>query len=557
MKRRILAALLSLVMLVSLSACGAQAKEPSIKELANYKDLSGILEEVVKENKEGYFSQLMKEAGIYLVEVTDRDVVKDGDIVATDYTGYVDGVAFVGGSTIVNGTSNPQFVDVSNNCGINNITGQVTASYINGFTSGLVGAQKNVDKSGKVTFPEGYGSTTLVDDDEDDTNNKSVTLDNKEVTFVFNVKAIYTVRTSENITDETVAKYFSESYGVSTVDELMKYIEEDTENQVFESYFNNVVYNAGASIIQVKDRDTVQAGDILKVDYTGYHNGVAFSKGTATDQWIDVDNNCSINTSTGAVGTTFDKGFTDPLKTAKVGAEVSADLTLSDTYGETTYIDDDKDSSNDVKVNLSGATVTFKYKVKEIYIEVTMDTITDAIVKEYFGESYKVETVEDFIKELKKELIYNYVINYAIENSKYDISEAYITQRVDEYEAFFKAVYCPDYDLDTFFKYYGSTLENERAQWTVSMESQIQAELIFAAIAEGENLDLDEEAFDKYVDSVIEVAKGESGNTFFAKEENVWKLQGCGNAKIGKAFWLNQTAVREYLMDLGSETLAE
>ena len=63
------------------------------------------------------------------------------------------------------------------------------------------------------------------------------------------------------------------------------------------AYFTNVVYSAGIALIEVKDRDVVQKGDIVKTDYKGILNGEAFSGGSASDQWIDVANNCGVDTS--------------------------------------------------------------------------------------------------------------------------------------------------------------------------------------------------------------------------------------------------------------------
>lgn len=39
----------------------------------------------------------------------------------------------------------------------------------------------------------------------------------------------------------------------------------------------------GLGSVEVTDRDTVQAGDYVNVDYTGYHDGEAFDKGSAQD----------------------------------------------------------------------------------------------------------------------------------------------------------------------------------------------------------------------------------------------------------------------------------
>ena len=316
MKKRVLAVLLCVVMALSLGACGdsedntnKDVKQPSISKMADYKDIASILEKVAKENEDAYFKQLVSGAGIALVEVKDRDVVQKGDIVKTDYTGYVDGKPFKGGSTIEDGKSNAQYIDVDNNCGFNISTGTASSGFIDNFTDGLVGAKKNENKSGKVTFPKGYGSTTIEDGDDDSQNDVTVKLDEKEVTFVFNVKGIYQKTTPENLTDAMVVEKFSKEYGVKTVAEFMNMVKEEAEKEVFDAYFNNVIYSAGISTIEVKDRDTVQKGDIVKIDYTGTFQGNQFKAGSAMDQWVDVDNNCVIDLTSGYITERLHPGF--------------------------------------------------------------------------------------------------------------------------------------------------------------------------------------------------------------------------------------------------------
>ena len=71
--------------------------------------------------------------------------VQDGDTVNIDYTGYVDGVAFDGGSTNGAGT------DLTIGSG----------SYIDDFEEQLIGYQEGDEVTVEVTFPEDYGNEEL------------------------------------------------------------------------------------------------------------------------------------------------------------------------------------------------------------------------------------------------------------------------------------------------------------------------------------------------------------------------------------------------------------
>lgn len=301
------------------------------------------------------------------------------------------------------------------------------------------------------------------------------------------------------------------------------------------SYFSNVVYSAGIGLVEVKDRDTVQKGDIVKTDYKGLLNGEAFSGGTATDQWIDVANNCGVNTSSGQSTGGFIDGFSAGLEGAKIGETKSHNVTFPTNYGNE---------------DLKGKETTFEFTVKAIYTELTPETITDAMVAEKFAQSYEVSTVAEFMQVMKEELVYNLVINYVIEKSTFDISEAYLNVRLEEYQKLFTDLYCTQIDLETYLLYYyGSTLESMKAQWASALQSQIKAELVFEAIVKDAGLKVDETELKEYIKTIIDSSSSEGGNDFFAKEENIYKMLGVGNEEAGKNYFLNQDAVRNYIME--------
>lgn len=311
--------------------------------------------------------------------------------------------------------------------------------------------------------------------------------------------------------------------------------EYEVTDEKVKTYFSNVVYSAGIGVMEVTDRDTVQAGDIVKTDYTGYLNGTAFSGGAATDQWIDVSENCGIDTSSGKSTAYFIDGFTDGLVGAKIGQKTSSEVTFPADYGN-------KD--------LAGQLTTFEFKVKAIYTEVTPETITDKMVADNFAKSYEVSTVAEFMQIMKEELAYNLIINYIISNSTFDIPEEYLNLRLEEYQNLFTELYCGSVDLETYLaQYYGTTLATMKAQWASSLQSQIKAELVFAAIVKDAGLKVDENGLKEYVSTVMKTAGSAQGNKFFAIEENIYKMLGVGNVECGKLYYLNQEAVRDYFIE--------
>ena len=298
---------------------------------------------------------------------------------------------------------------------------------------------------------------------------------------------------------------------------------------ILDIYFSNMLYEVGVGVMEVTDRDTVQEGDIVKTDYTGYLNGEAFEGGTAADQWIDVSNNCGIDTTTGSSSGGYIPGFTDGLLGAKIGETASSEVTFPEDYGNT---------------DLAGQLTTFEFKVHAIYAEVTPENITDAFVAENLSKVYEVNTVDEFMEFLKKELAYNYTINYLVENSTFNISEEYLYARLEDYQAYFEEIYCQGMGLSEYLSMYGYTVDQMQAEWLEQVSSQIKTELVFAAMVEQDGLTIDEKGHEEYIQKIMD-----ANGTYFPDADSVHKYSGIGNAQAGEAYMKNQTAVRENFME--------
>lgn len=302
-------------------------------------------------------------------------------------------------------------------------------------------------------------------------------------------------------------------------------------------YFSEVLYDAGVGIVEVTDRTTVQDGDIVKVDYTGYKDGVAFDGGAATNQWIDVTNNCSIDTSSGTSAGSYIDRFTDGLIGAKVGEKTESDVTFPEEY-----------HSED----LAGQPAVFEFTVHAIYAPVTMENITDEFVAENLSKIYEVNTVDEFMTFLKEELAYNFTMNYLIQNSTYEIPESYLDARLADYQKYFEELYCGEVGLEDYLAYYGYTLEAMQVEWKTALESQIKSELIFANVVEEQNLKLDEKGHEEYVQKIIAV-----NSSYFPDAESIHKYAGAGDAVAGEEYLKTQTAVRDYMLEKYRNTVAE
>lgn len=138
--------------------------------------------EVTEEDIEAYVKEVFEYYGPFYVPDETKTVIEEGDIVNVNYVGKLDGVAFDGGS------AENQIIDVSGNCAAGGYT-----TYIDGFTTGLLGAEVGTEVDCDVTFPENYGSEDLA---------------GKAVVFTFTVNSIQKEISFEEIDDAFVQSNF-------------------------------------------------------------------------------------------------------------------------------------------------------------------------------------------------------------------------------------------------------------------------------------------------------------------------------------------------------------
>ncbi len=137
----------------------------------------------------------MLESYAYYETVTDRQV-EEGETVLADYSGYLDGVQFAGG------TATDQTIVAAPNTG-----------YIEGFAEAFIGQMPGVEFDFDVTFPADYGNTDLA---------------GKEVTFVC---TIHSIQGSEQIVPELTDEFVRETFGYNNVEEFHILFRETVEKQ--------------------------------------------------------------------------------------------------------------------------------------------------------------------------------------------------------------------------------------------------------------------------------------------------------------------------------------
>lgn len=293
-----------------------------------------------------------------------------------------------------------------------------------------------------------------------------------------------------------------------------------TDDQV-EEYVLSILPYYGISGIEVKDRDTVQEGDYVKADYTGYHKGEAFEGGAAEDVMLDVSNNMDVVNQTGYID-----GFTDGLLGAKVGDEVSSDVTFPEEYPQ--------------NEDLAGEMTTFKFNVKGIYEPVTLEKLTDEMVEGAFTDR-NIKTKEELLQSAKESLesqaesqkkqdTISAVEDYIIQNSQVEIPEAYLNARLAEYQKQYEDQYCSEtQSLEEYLTASGTTLADQQKSWKSALEEQIKVEFLFGRIADLEKIEADDDDFNQFVNYIVS-----SGSSQMTTEDEVYEYYGNGSKEDGE-----------------------
>ncbi len=137
-----------------------------------------------------------------------------------------------------------------------------------------------------------------------------------------------------------------------------------------------------ASYEEVTDRDTVESGDTVNIDYVGKKDGVAFDGGTASGYNLTIGSN------------SFIAGFEDGLIGAKKGETVLLNLTFPENYGAE---------------ELAGQDVTFDVTINSIQQYVTPE-LTDETAAAMGIEG--VSTAQEYREHLRSQLLEQATASY-------------------------------------------------------------------------------------------------------------------------------------------------
>ncbi|MBE5902272.1 MAG: trigger factor [Lachnospiraceae bacterium] len=265
----------------------------------------------------------------------------------------------------------------------------------------------------------------------------------------------------------------------------------DYQNLSFEVQYNKVTEQSVIDTINQAlgqypdykklDKDTVEEGDLVNIDYEGKLDGKAFDGGTDEGAHLEIGSG------------SFIEGFEEGLKGVKVGETKELKLTFPKDYAE----------------DLAGKDVVFTVKVNSIEEETYYDyeNVPDDFIKENLG----YDTKDD---------LYTYVWNYQQTNSQQEkesnardalldnmikVSKIKVPKELLEYKvreylsSFIKSIVESDGSVaDYLAQKYSMSPEEFEKSVTDQMKKSIKGQMVLYAVAGKEGIKADKEGFNQY-----------------------------------------------------------
>ncbi|MCF8001035.1 MAG: trigger factor [Halanaerobiales bacterium] len=232
------------------------------------------------------------------------------------------------------------------------------------------------------------------------------------------------------------------------------------------------------------DKEVVEEGDFVIIDFEGKKDGEKFPGGSAEEYSLEIGSN------------TFIPGFEEQLVGATVGEELEINVTFPEDYNA-------KD--------LAGEEVVFDVEVKEIK-EKQLPELDDEFAKEVSDyetfEEYK-ESVKERLQKNKEERTEreyeNKLIETASENAEVDVPAKMVEEELDKmYQNFAQSVSQQGMEVEDYLDYMGTDEEGWREQNREAAENRTRSNLILEAIAEKEGIEISEEEIEEQIEEIAE-----------------------------------------------------
>ena len=240
--------------------------------------------------------------------------------------------------------------------------------------------------------------------------------------------------------------------------------------------------------VNVDDR-AVENGDMIKLDFEGFVDGVAFDGGKGENYDLTIGSN------------SFIPGFEDQLVGAKIGEDIDVNVTFPEEYHA-------KD--------LAGKAAVFKCKVNAISVK-ELPELDD----EFAQEVSEFDTLDEYKADVKKNLEEkkaaeaktakeNEAVDKAVENAQMDIPDPMIDSQVEQMiNDYARRLQSQGLSMEQYMQFTGTTLDALKEQVRPQALTQIKSRLVLEKIAEVEDIQISDEKLDEELAKMAESYKME------------------------------------------------
>lgn len=233
----------------------------------------------------------------------------------------------------------------------------------------------------------------------------------------------------------------------------------------------------------IKEKGTVENGDVAVIDFEGFKDGVAFDGGKGENYSLEIGSH------------SFIPGFEEGIIGMKKGEEKDLTLTFPEEYQEK---------------SLAGKEVVFKVKVNEIKTKEVPE-----LDKDFFEDlgMEDVKTKEDLEKKMKEEIkaqkeeeaekkYVDALLEKAVSNMTIELDEEIIEAEAEAmYNDFMNHMSAQGITEELYLKYAGTTKEDIVDHMKKEAETRLKNSYLLNAIIKEEQIEADEkEALDQIKD---------------------------------------------------------
>ena len=252
--------------------------------------------------------------------------------------------------------------------------------------------------------------------------------------------------------------------------EVVKTVAEATDEEV--EHELNTMRERNSRELEITE-GAAEMGDIVKIDFDGSVDGVAFDGGKGTDY--------SLKLGSGS----FIPGFEEQIAGHVIGEEFDVNVTFPEDYHAT---------------ELAGKPSVFKTKINAI-TRIELPVLDDDFAKDVsdfdtldeLKADMKAKIQERHDKQAENEMEEK-LIEALIEKLEGEIPEAMFVAETENFvRDFDNRLRSQGMDMNMYFKYTGMTIENLREQMRPQAERQVKARLALETIAVAEAIETTEE----------------------------------------------------------------